>query len=283
MGELIGSFYNINFKIFGFDIYLGNIGRTFNIITGENMTSVLQTYLQGFEDAFVSIALSILVLMVMLDFIKKSLKFDKNLSWEIILMSMVKFCVFMALINNCQYFFKQCLQIPLEFLTQNSINSNARLDVSQKIATAINESKVLDFEILSINVGEMLSPIVMGIVFGVIAIPIIGTQMGIISALFMKVIKFIVICCVSPIPVALSYTSEGPGVRGFIMHAIAICLDLFLSYLLVVLYNRGFVKLLDFISTESAISGALAILFFNGLFQALLSNSERVADELLRG
>lgn len=78
MGDLISSLYNISFKTFGsIEINLGNIAETvtniYKVSTMQHAYSMLSGATGGVSGGITALALSVLSLMVLIDFIQMSL------------------------------------------------------------------------------------------------------------------------------------------------------------------------------------------------------------------
>lgn len=297
MGDIIASLYNLTFHIFagvegfgaqGLTIHLGNVASTakslFSYTTFEGIYGLTNNITTG----VIALATSILTLMVMIDFIDKSLKFNKETSWEMIVFTMVKFAIYLFLINNIRKLLKDVMAIGIDLLAlDKGFSSGSISGLKTLVKKLIENTSVFDWSILGHNFGEDISQFIMFLVFGILAVPMIGSQMAIWTPILQEFVTFAVLTFISPLPVALLYGGHGPEARAFIMKSISTVLCLILDYIVLVVYCKGLGAFEVSVTTEGtegvrdAIGLIVGIFFYNGLFGALLSSTKHLSHEML--
>lgn len=296
-GNFLAGIYNIQFTVFqgvgdytdGITIKLGNTKATakalFNAKTFSAMCSLTPTSL---ESTITTIALQVLTLMVLIDFIDKALKFNKETSWEMILFTMVKFAVYLFLIDHIRVFLQDIMAIAFEILSKGSgFGKKAGMisDCIKQILKSTHENPFWPDLIPRAKEEYFLSELIITIVFIALAIPIVQSQMALWTPVFLKLISFAALIIVSPIVVALLYGGHGPESRAFIMKAISICLELILMYIILVMYSKGFGSMAESIEDytfNDSVSFIIGLFFYNSLFGAAMSEVQNLAGQILR-
>lgn len=285
MEDIIAGLYNIHFTIFKgitsqgeITIYLGNIAKTIkNLYNYQNTMDIYGTMgnaTANVSGGIIAISLAILSLMVLIDFIQQSLRFNKDLSWEMILFTCVKMAVYVFFINNSRRFFKDCFYTGIHML---DISKFTEKDMSTGLSSAVKDA-IKNYKALD-GIFSGLNPIVGSLVYGILAIPVLGSQIALLSAVVQKFIKFTVLAWVSPLPIALSYGGGGPAARGFIMQTISSIVDVIVTFLILIIYCAG----LQNIDTSNIFGSAIGLLFYNGVFSALINESTHMTHDMIRG
>lgn len=297
IGDFVGSLYNLQFTIFdgvkgfsdgGLTIELGNVAATAkNIFSYNSFTSLYSLTNNITQGTVIALATSILTLMVIIDFIDKSLKFNKETSWEMILFTCVKFAVYLFLINNIQKLLKDVIWTAMYLIDPsktNAFSSGSVKGLKAVVKKIIWNADFVDFELAWMNIGSTCSQLIMGAVFLALCVPMIGSQIALWTPIFTKLISFAILVFIAPIPTALLYGGQGPQARAFIMKSISVALEIVLSYVVLVIYCKGMTtfKVADDTTAAQAIGIVAGLFFYNGLFSSLLGEVSHLSHDILR-
>lgn len=298
MEDFVADLYNLTFHIFtgigdfgdkGLTIHLGNVASTAKSLFSYSTFKGIYSLTENITTGVIALAISVLTLMVLIDFIDKSLKFNKETSWEMILFTMVKFAVYLFLINNIRELLKDVMSIGIDLLAlDKGFSSGGSITGFKKLVKKlIVETKVVELEAFPI-VGTVISQVIMNGIFLALAVPMIGSQMAIWTPIITEFIAFAVLTFIAPLPIALLYGGHGPESRAFIMKAISTVLCLILDYVVLVVYCKGLGAFEAEVTTEGfsgltdTVGLLVGIFFYNGLFGAMLSSTKQLAGEILR-
>lgn len=291
MGDLISSLYNISFKTFGsIEINLGNIAETvtniYKVSTMQHAYNMLSGATGGVSGGITALALSVLSLMVLIDFIQMSLRFNKETSWEMILFACVKMAIYIFMINHAREFFKMCFGIGIDMLKIDEISSREVDGMQTAVKEAIKNADYFSSDDHAIMGGlyKTASEALASIIYFLVALPIVGTQIALLSQVLVKFLKYAALAFISPLPIALSYGGGGPAARGFIMQVISSVIDIVLTFFILIMYCKGLGEIVQNADNSSQIiQTAVGLFFYNGLFSGLVSQSTHLSHDMIRG
>lgn len=287
LGNIAQALLDIAFSLFGFHIDLGNLGLTAKELCDWNQISgsVLGTLAKNLNGAFIALGLNLLTVFVMIDLIKKAMEIDR-VSWERIVMSMVRFLIFKMLITYSYEFLNMIMKIGQQFMDQLLSTLHYRTDVEYSIGEIIGQ--MIDqaeggFTIPFFDLSIM--PLVLFFVFILIYLPMMGTFVMVVAQIFSRVIKIIISFAFAPVPLAVGTWEDGTGAgKRFIMNAVALAFEGLLMILCVYIYSLGIQDLnMGTIgpgaSFGQGVGCMIGILLLNGVLSTALQASSQLTEK----
>lgn len=272
MGTLISNMFKIVFEILGFKIDFGQFVTTiqnlcnWTVIKGTSIWSLAAKLHQ----IIVPIGLSLLTLFFLLDIVKKTLEIDR-LSWERMVFTFIRFFIFKMLIEN-----------SFELLTSiMSITNNLLL----KVMSAVNNGMVLpdlanQMKDLVDNAGGILNTGLMAVMVLILYIPFMGTLVGVLVQIFVRIGKLIFAFAFSPIPIAIGTWEDGSNIaKRFIMQTVALGIEASMIVVATGIYSMA----LSSLTNAGSISTMIGVMFLNGFLMAMISVSSNLAEKWMGG
>lgn len=272
MAGLIENLFKISFKILGFKIdisdFVGTIRRlcNWNTITGTSIWSIAS----GIHSVIVPIGLSLLTLFFLIDLTKKVMEFER-LSWERVVFTCIRFLIFKMLIENSFELLTSIMTITNDILTKvtATISSSASVpDLAKQMGDLVR------------NAGGFIDRGFMGVIILILYIPFMGTLIGVLVQVFLRIDKLILCFSFSPIPIAIGTWEDGQNVaKRFIMSAISLGIEASMIVVATAIYSLALSSLTD----ASSISTMIAIMFLNGFLMAMISITGNLSDKWTGG
>lgn len=283
LGNIVKMLLDIGFSLFGFHIDLSNLASTTKSLCNWNdiQTSTLGTIAKDLNEVFVPIGLSLLTVFVMIDLIKKAMEIDR-ISWERIVMSMVRFLIFKVLIEHSYEFLNMIMSVAGDFINKTITALHYSTASSADIGTTIGDlvSKAEGAGFLRWD----FAPLLMFLVFLVMYFPIIGTYVMVVAQIFKRVINIILAFAFSPIPLAIGTWEDGSATgKKFIMSVVALAFEGILMIVCVHIYALGLKSILSGVvgSASFGVSfGAMVgILLMNGILTTALNGITQLTEK----
>lgn len=283
LGNIVKMLLDIGFSLFGFHIDLSNLASTTKSLCNWNdiQTSTLGTIAKDLNEVFVPIGLSLLTVFVMIDLIKKAMEIDR-ISWERIVMSMVRFLIFKVLIEHSYEFLNMIMSVAGDFINKTITALHYSTASSADIGTTIGDlvSKAEGAGFLHWD----FAPLLMFLVFLVMYFPIIGTYVMVVAQIFKRVINIILAFAFSPIPLAIGTWEDGSATgKKFIMSVVALAFEGILMIVCVHIYALGLKSILSGVvgSASFGVSfGAMVgILLMNGILTTALNGITQLTEK----
>lgn len=271
MGELISFLFDISFKLFGITFDLGNLAKTvIDLCTWSKITSTtLWSMARTLNSAIIPLGLSLLTLFAIIDLIKKAMEVDR-ISWERIVISFVRFMIFKMFIVNSYEFMSTIMTIGSDWvatIVQSLGGTNGTLSLAEEIKDIVNE-------------GNIINNIIMAGAVLLLYLPMIGTLVGVVVQIFMRVAKVILHFAFAPVPLAVGTWEDGAGVgKKFIMSTVALSLEALMIVVCSYIYSMG----LSSIADANAISKMIAIMTLNGFFMVIVGLLSNLAEKWTGG
>lgn len=272
MAKLIESIFDITFKVLGFKIDFGNFVNTirnlcnWNVITETNIWKLASSL----HDIVVPVGLSLLTLFFMIDLLKKVMDFER-LTWERVVFICIRFFIFKMLLENSFELMSAIMNISNDILLKvtNVIGNSASIpDLAKQMGELVSDS------------GNMLERGFMGIIILVLYIPFMGTLVGILVQVFLRIGKLILNFSFSPIPIAIGAWEDGNAVcKRFFMNTIALGIEASMIVVATAIYSLAISSLTD----AGSISTLIAIMFLNGFLMAMISMTSNIAEKWTGG
>jgi hypothetical protein len=300
MGDIAYSLMTFTISIFGITIDFTDIAGSLQNVLFFRQTSVngttykgVQTLIGGglsfgtlisnFQSAFVAVALQLLALFTIMNFIKLAMDVDR-VSWEKCVMVFVRFMIFKMLIQNFYRLFTTIFSIGDDLLTKVTNIENFHEDVGNittSVADVVRDAidnPTIDFGWAQIASGTSL---VLFILFLFILFPYIGTMVQIAANVLFRAIKIVLFMSIAPISIALtSYEDNASGAKRFIMQGVGIVFEAVFISLILFIYRIGISSI-----PVSGISGIMesvgfmiSVLVMNALASMAISQSAQLAD-----
>ena len=272
MAGLIESIFRISFKVLGFKIdisdFVGTIRRlcNWNTITGTSIWSIALSI----HSVIVPIGLSLLTLFFLIDITKKVMDYDR-MSWERIVFTCIRFFIFKMLIENSFELLSSIMSISNDILTKvtSSIASSSSVP---DLATQMGD--------LVRNAGGLIDRGFMGVIILILYIPFMGTLIGVLVQVFLRIGKLILSFSFSPIPIAIGTWEDGQNVcKRFIMSTISLGIEASMIVVATAIYSLA----LSTLSDAGSISSMIAIMFLNGFLMAMISMTSSMAEKWTGG
>ena len=271
MGDLIANLFDISFKLFGMSFDLGNLAQTvINLCTWSKITSTsIWSMAQTLNSAIVPLGLSLLTLFAMIDLIKKTMEVDR-VSWERVAMSLIRFLIFKMFITNSYAFLSSIMTIGSEWI--GTVVSS--LGGAGSVISLADQIKEL------INQGNIIDQLVMACAVLLLYLPMMGTLVGVVVQILIRVGKIILHFAFAPVPLAIGTWEDGAGTgKKFIMSSVALALEGLLIVVCAYIYSKGLSSLAD----ANAISKMIAIMVMNGFFMAIVAMLSNLAEKWTGG
>lgn len=272
MAKMIENIFKIAFSVLGFNIDFGNFVGTvrslcdWNTITGTTIWNLASTL----HDIVVPIGLSLLTLFFLMDFLKKVMDFER-LTWERVVFICIRFFIFKMLLENSFQLLTSIMSISNDILTKvtSTIGATASIpDLAQQMGDLVA------------NAGGLIDRGLMAIIILILYIPFMGTLVGILVQVFLRIGKLILSFSFSPIPIALGAWEDGTSVcKRFFMSTIALGIEASMIVVATAIYSLA----LSSLTNAGAISTLIAIMFLNGFLMALISMTSNLAEKWTGG
>ena len=125
------------------------------------------------------------------------------------------------------------------------------------------------------NAGNFIERGFMGIIILILYIPFMGTLIGVLVQVFLRIGKLILSFAFSPIPIAIGTWEDGQNVcKRFIMSIIALGFEASMIVVATAIYSLALSTLTD----AGSISSMVAIMFLNGFLMAMISMTSTMAE-----
>ncbi|MBQ4571354.1 MAG: hypothetical protein IJB21_06645 [Bacilli bacterium] len=157
-----------------------------------------------------------------------------------------------------------------------SISNNILTQVTSSLASS---SSIPDLAVqmgdLVRNAGNIVERGFMGIIILILYIPFMGTLIGVLVQVFLRIGKLILSFAFSPIPIAIGTWEDGQSVcKRFIMSTIALGIEASMIVVATAIYSLALSTLTD----AGSISSMVAIMFLNGFLMAMISMTSTMAE-----
>ncbi len=285
LGGIVKMLLDVGFNLFGFHIDLSNLAATTKSLCNwtEIQQSTLGEIAKDLNDVFVPIGLSLLTVFVMIDLIKKAMEIDR-ISWERIVMSMVRFLIFKVLIEHSYEFLNMIMSVAGGFINKTITALHYSTASSADIGTTIGDLVAKAEGVKLFIVTGEIAPLLMFIVFLVMYFPIIGTYVMVVAQIFKRVINIILAFAFSPIPLAIGTWEDGSATgKKFIMSVVALAFEGILMIVCVHIYALGLKSILSGVvgSASFGVSfGAMVgILLMNGILTTALNGITQLTEK----
>jgi len=267
MASLIENLFKISFKILGFKIDVSDFVGTIRSLC--NWNTITQTDIwqiaSNIHSIIVPIGLSLLTLFFLLDVTKKVMDFER-FSWERLVFTCIRFFIFKMLIENSFQLLSSIMSISNEIFNKvtNSISSSTSIP---DLATQMGD--------LVRNAGGLIDRGFMGVIILILYIPFMGTLIGVLVQIFLRIGKLILNFSFSPIPIAIGTWEDGQSVcKRFIMSTIALGIEASMIVVATAIYSLA----LSSLSDATSISSMIAIMFLNGFLMAMISMTNTISE-----
>ena len=272
MAKLIENLFKISFKILGFKIDISDFVGTVRSLCNWNTISktTIWTLATKIHTIIVPIGLSLLTLFFLIDITKKVMDYER-MSWERIVFTCIRFLIFKMLIENSFELLSSIMTITNDILTKvtATISSTGTLP---NLSTQMGD--------LVRNAGGIIDRSFMGIIILILYIPFMGTMIGVLVQVFLRIGKLILSFAFSPIPIAIGTWEDGQNVcKRFIMSTIALGIEASMIVVASGIYSLALSTLTD----AGSISTMIAIMFLNGFLMALISLTSNMAEKWTGG
>lgn len=272
MAGLIENLFKITFKVLGFKVDFGNFVGTirslcnWSTIKGTTIWSLASTL----HNVVVPIGLSLLTLFFMMDLLKKVMDFER-LTWERVVFICIRFFIFKMLLENSFELLSAIMNISNNMLTSitSAMGSASSIpDLAKQMGDLVR------------NAGGIFDRAFMGIIILILYIPFMGTLVGILVQVFLRIGKLILSFAFSPIPIALGAWEDGSSVcKRFFMSTIALGVEASMIVVTTGIYSKALSSLTD----AGSISIMIAIMFLNGVLMAMISMTSSLAEKWTGG
>lgn len=269
MDGIIRLLFDISFDILGFHISISDFVTTIYDLCDWTKIQTTDIWAIGrlVHVLIVPIGLSMLTLFMMMEFIKKAMDVER-LSWEQVVMLAIKFFIIKYLLQN-----SFTLMLTIMNICQNSfsailpvVTSTTSIDVVESLVELID--------------GGLVEEILMSIFIVILYIPFLGTMVGILVQVFLRIGKLILCFCFAPIPIALGVSDEGQNAcKSFFLYVVGLGIEA----IIIIICAKIYAVSLGSIADANSLSKMIAIMFANGLFMALVSFGSQLAEKLTGG
>lgn len=272
MAGFIETLFKISFKVLGFKIdisdFVGTIRRLCNWNTITSTT--VWTLASSIHSIIVPVGLSLLTLFFLIDLTKKVMDYER-MSWERIVFTCIRFLIFKMLIENSFELLSSIMSITNDILTKVLASISATTSLPD-LATQMGD--------LVRNAGGLIDRGFMGVIILILYIPFMGTIVGVLVQVFLRIGKLILSFAFSPIPVAIGTWEDGQNVcKRFIMSTIALGIEASMVVVATAIYSLALSTLTD----AGSISSMIAIMFLNGFLMAMISMTSSMAEKWTGG
>lgn len=267
MAGLIENLFKISFKVLGFKIDISDfVGTIRSLCNWSTITkTTVWTIASSIHSIIVPIGLSLLTLFFMIDITKKVMDYER-MSWERIVFACIRFFIFKMLIENSFELMSSIMSITNDVLTKVT-GSLTTVSSIPNLATQMGD--------LVRNAGGFFDRGFMGVIILILYIPFMGTMIGVLVQVFLRIGKLILNFAFSPIPIAIGTWEDGQNVcKRFIMSTIAIGIEASMIVVATAIYSLALSTLTD----ANSISSMIAIMFLNGFLMAMISMTSQMAE-----
>lgn len=267
MAGFIEMLFKISFKVLGFKIDISDfVGTIRNLCNWNSITkTTIWSLASSIHTVIVPIGLSLLTLFFLLDVTKKVMDYDR-FSWERMVFTFIRFLIFKMLIENSFELLSSIMNIANDILTKvtGSLTAVSSLpDLSTQMGDLVR------------NAGGFFDKGFMGVIILILYIPFMGTLIGILVQVFLRIGKLILSFAFSPIPIAIGTWEDGQNVcKRFIMSTIALGIEASMIVVATAIYSLALSTLTD----AGSISSMVAIMFLNGFLMAMISMTGQMAE-----
>lgn len=269
MEGIVKILFDIQFDFLGFHISVNDFVSTIFDIC--DWTKIKETDFWSITSTINSIliptALSLLVLFIMIEFVKEAMNIER-LTWDRIIMIFIKFLVVKFCVNHSFDIMTEIIKV-----CQGTINSV--LPTLKEVA-----STDLGDSIVGLITGNFFEKIAMFLVILLIYIPFLGTIIGILVQVFLRVGKLAIGFSCAPVPIALGVSEDSRNAcKSFLLWIAAVAFEGLIILIVANIYVTG----LNSIGDAAGISRMVAIMFANGFFMALVGLASSLAEKFLLG
>jgi len=267
MSTLIENIFKVSFKILGFEIDISDfVGTIRNLCNWDTITSTsIWSIASKIHSIIVPIGLSLLTLFFLLDVMKKVMDFER-FSWERLVFAFIRFLIFKMLIENSFELLSSIMAISNDILSRVTSSIGTNITVPD-LATQMGD--------LVRNSGGVIDKGFMGVIILILYIPFMGTLIGVLVQVFLRIGKLILSFSFSPIPIAIGTWEDGQSVcKRFIMSTIALGIEASMIVVATAIYSLALSTLTD----AGSISAMIAIMFLNGFLMAMISLTSTMAE-----
>ena len=267
MAGFIEDLFKISFEVLGFKIDISDfVGTIRSLCNWNTITSTsVWSLASKIHTIVVPIALSLLTLFFLIDVAKKVMDFER-FSWERMVFTFIRFLIFKMLIENSFELLSSIMSISNDILTKvtSSISNVTSLpDLAVQMGDLVR------------NAGNLIERGFMGVIILILYIPFMGTLIGVLVQVFLRVGKLILSFAFSPIPIAIGTWEDGQNVcKRFIMSTIALGIEASMIVVATAIYALA----LSTLTNAEYFSSLLAIMFLNGFLMAMISMISSLAE-----
>lgn len=273
LANKIADLFKIVFEVLGIRIDFQNFVGTIKNLCSWNViqnTDIWKLASQ-LHQVIIPIGLSLLTLFFLIDLTKKVMEFDR-LSWERIVFTCIRFFLFKMLIENSFELLSAIMGITNDVLSKVTvaISSNSSLP---DLATLMRD--------LVAEAGGIVDRTIMAVIVLILYIPFIGTLVGILVQVFLRVGKLILAFAFAPIPIAIGTWEDGQNVaKRFIMSTASLGFEASMIVVATTIYASALSSLAG---SGGAISTMIGVMFLNGFLMALISMIGGLAEKWTGG
>lgn len=272
MAKWIESLFKISFRILGFKIDIGDfVGTIRNLCNWNTITNTtIWALASKIHSIIVPLGLSLLTLFFLIDITKKVMDYER-MSWERIVFTCIRFLIFKMLIENSFELLSSIMTITNDMLSKVTSTISATASMPD-LATQMGD--------LVRNAGGLIDRGFMGVIILILYIPFMGSIIGVLVQVLMRIGKLILNFSFSPIPIAIGCWEDGQNVcKRFIMSTIALGIEASMIVVATAIYSLS----LSTLSDASSISSMIAIMFLNGFLMAMISLVGTMAEKWTGG
>ncbi|WP_281790642.1 hypothetical protein [Faecalibaculum rodentium] len=246
MGADLGGFakflLEIHFNLLGIDINIGDVvGSMEKLIryTGISEIGISNTsigaLMSNLTAVCTTVGLTLLGAFTMMNLIRLAMD-PERISWEKVMMVIVRFLIFKMFIDNATRFFRMVFSIADKLITDLmgsfAMNPNAAGTMAEQISEGINNAKLFSF------LGLELGPIFAFTLFCLFYLTLVGTVVGIIGQVLYRVLKIVVYQSISPVFISIGSFEDGAGTgKRYLMTAVAIALEGVIMMIMLKMYS----------------------------------------------
>lgn len=279
MADLIKSLFDIKFDILGFSVDISNIVTTVRDLCNFNKIKASDIWFiaNSVNKFLIPLGLSLLTLFCLMELVRKSLEIER-MSWERTAMTIVKYLLMAAILENSFTFLTTIMGIfndAMLGITKLLTNTSGMTSLAETMYTVVDDAE------------GFLMDIVTGIIIIILYIPFVGTIIGAIGQVFIRMTKIIMAFAISPIPLAISVFEglQQVSIR-FAMSVASLGLEGILVVICVTIYSIA----LGSVSTGdagadigTAVSKLLGLLIANGILMGSISAGSHLAERWTGG
>lgn len=277
MADLIRSLFDLKFSILGFDIDISNIVPTIRSLCDfEQIKQSDIWFLAEIANKFlIPLGLSLLTLFCLIEFFNRSLEIER-LSWERIMMVIIKYLFMKMLVTHSFMFITTILGIFNDAflgLTAVFVNTSGMASLGDTMYNLVNDA------------DGFLMDIMTALIILILYIPFIGTIIGALGQVFIRMVKLIAAVAVAPIPLGISVYEKLQQVSiRYAMSVAAIGLEALLMIICVSIYSIAIGSVsVNGAGVGETVSKLVGMLLANGILMGSLSLSSSLAEKWTGG